>query len=54
MTDCRNNILAENTAFQYLIAEIESIMYEECEEYKTRKLQSWPKKIEESETDPEN
>ena len=53
-TDYRNNILAENAAFQYLIAEIETIMSEECEEYKTKKLQGWPKKMEESETDAEN
>ena len=39
--DCRDNILAEKAAFQYLVTEIETIMFEECEEYKTRKSKGW-------------
>jgi len=52
--DCRDNILAENAAFQYLVAEIETIMFEECEEYKKGKGKGWSKRAEESGTDAEN
>lgn len=51
--DLRDNLLAENAALQYFAAEVETIMFEECKEYKERKLRGWSDRTGESETDAE-
>jgi hypothetical protein len=49
----RDNILTKNATLQYFVAEIETIMFKECKEYKKRKLRGWSKRAEESETNIE-
>jgi len=54
VSNYRDNILATNAVFQYFVAGIETVMLEECEEYKRKKLRGWSQSREEWETDAEN
>ena len=52
-TEWRDKYLGENAALQYLVAEIETIMSEECKEYRSKKLKGWSKEVS-TEIDAEN